>query len=209
MSKRFAVTCVLVGVLAVALPAPASAQEEHRVEAVGGFSYLFADVGTGGGEASGPGFNGSFAFFINDWFGVGGEVGYNHGGLDIPTIQIFPSLEIDFSQWAVLFGPRFRIVDNERFRIGAQFMLGIAHAKVNLRLDPGPLPGQGPGPFAPFPIEVDSSETAAGVTLGLHFDLKINERMFWRIMQPEIMGTSYGNDGQGHFRITSGLGFEF
>ena len=47
-------------------------------------------------RGAGAGFNGEFAFFVNDWFGIGAEVGYNTADLDIPVIAIFPPLDIEF-----------------------------------------------------------------------------------------------------------------
>jgi len=79
---------VVAFIVMLALPRLAAAQEERRFEAFGNFSYLFADVGGSGfnDDASGPGFNAGATFFVNDWLGVGGELGYQRGDLDLPRI---------------------------------------------------------------------------------------------------------------------------
>lgn len=218
MGKRVLCAWALLGAMALLLPSAATAQEEKRFEAFGGFTYLFADVGGSGFvDVSGPGFNAEFAFFLNDWLGLGAEVGYNTGGfdLDIPAISIFPEssrLEVDFSQWTVLFGPRFRIADSERFRVGAQVMAGMARGSADVEFDierliAGP-PGVGPG-VRLLALDFSESETAFAAMFGVHFDLKLTERLTWRVVQPDVLITSYGNDGQAHFRLSSGLGFDF
>jgi len=213
MSKRFVLFVASVCALTLLVPHVAPAQEARQFEAFGSFSYLFADVGGSGlNDIGGVGFNGEFAFFVNDWLGVGAEVGYNKGDLDVPVIAIFSPLDIDFSQWTVLFGPRFRFAETERFRVGAQAMAGIARGSVAIDFDfEEPFiiraPGQPPQRLDLLAFDVD--ETVFAMMFGVHFDLRINERITWRVAQPDVLVTGYGNDGQAHFRISSGLGFEF
>lgn len=213
---QHALVCgVVVGWALLVMPAGAAAQEEERpIEAVGSFSYLFADVeGSGFDSAGGPGFTGSFAFFLNDWLGVGGEVGYNNGGLDLPRIQGVTLPEIGFSQWTLLFGPRFRIAEREQFRFGAQAMVGIADGGTDVEFDEEELiidvPGQGPVRFQLRAFEVHLSDTTFAALFGVHFDLRLHDRIFWRVVQPDILLTGYGDDTQAHFRITTGIGVDF
>ena len=106
MLKRFSLVVASALALALLMPSVAIGQEERRFEAFGNFSYLFADVGGGDlglADVGGIGFNGEFAFFLNDWLGLGVEVGHNTGDLDIPVIAIFPAPDIDFSQWTPFF----------------------------------------------------------------------------------------------------------
>ena len=209
-------TCVL----ALLAPHVATAQEARRFEAFGSFSYLIADVGGGDlglGNVSGPGFTGEFAFFLNDWFGLGAEVGYNNGDIGLPVIPVFAQivsdLDIGFSQWTVMFGPRFRFAETERFRVGAQAMAGIARGSADIDFDIEelaiPFPGFGPGRFGLRAFDLDVDQTVFGASFGVHFDLKINDRLTWRVVQPDVLITNYGDGGQAHFRIASGLGVEF
>ncbi|MGD8329767.1 MAG: outer membrane beta-barrel protein [Acidobacteriota bacterium] len=198
-------------ILTLALPRLAAAQEERRFEAFGNFSYLFADVGGSGfnNDVSGPGFNAGATFFINDWLGVGGELGYQRGDLDLPVIAIFPLPEVTFSQWTALFGPRFRLVRSDRFRLGAEAMAGIAHGSADISFDPGILagnPGYGLGLRA---FDVGFGDTVFALLFGVHFDARLNDRVVWRVVQPDLLITGYGNDAQTHFRISSGLAFDF
>ena len=214
MLKRFFLVVGSLLVPALLAPAAATAQEERRFEAFGSFSYLFADVGGSGlglGDVGGIGFNGEFAFFLNDWLGLGAEVGYNSGDLDIPVIAIFPAPDIDFSQWTVLFGPRFRLAESDRFRVGAQAMVGIAYGSIDVELVLEELIIRAPGSprFQLLAFEFNFGDTAFAATFGMHFDLKVNDRLTWRVVQPDVLVTNYGNDVQSHFRISSGLGFEF
>lgn len=217
MFKRVcSAAAALLFALALLTPSAANAQENRRFEAFGGFSYLIADVGGSGvglNDVSGPGFTGEFAFFLNHWLAVGAEVGYNTGTLDLPRISVFPLDDIHFSQWTVLFGPRFGFAESERFRVGAQAMVGIARGSTDVDFDPEELivevPGQGPFRFNLRAFDIHVEETTFAALFGVHFDLRINERLIWRVVQPDVLVTGYGNDGQAHFRISTGLGFEF
>ncbi len=216
MSQRLLLVVVSVCVLTLSLPHDAVAQERRQFEAFGGFSYLVADVGGSDfADVSGPGFTGEFAFFLNDWFGLGAEVGYNAGDLGLPELSIIALPEVSFSQWTVMFGPRFRFAETDRFRVGAQAMAGIARGSFDVDFDIEELSialpefGRRPRGFGlrAFAFEVD--QTVFGASFGVHFDLKINDRLTWRIVQPDVLVTNYGDSAQAHFRIASGLGVEF
>ncbi len=216
MARRIWAPVAVLCVLAFIVPDSAMAQQDRRFEAFGSFSYLIADVGgndLGLADARGVGFTGQFAFFLNDWLGLGTEVGYNNGDLDLPVIAIFPAPEVDFSQWTVLFGPRFRFAETARFRAGAQAMAGIARGSVGVEFDPEELAFDLPDRFRrglrlqAFDVAFD--QTVFALAVGVHFDLRINDRLTWRIVQPDVLLTGYGDDTQAHFRIASGLGFEF
>lgn len=216
MRTRFALLVASVVAFVMLMPAAATAQEERRFEAFGGFSYLFADVGGSGlglDDVGGAGFTGEFAFFLNDWLGLGAEVGYNRGGLDLPTIFIVPTPDVDFSQWTVVFGPRFRLAATDRFRLGAQAMVGMASGRTGVDFDGQELfidlPGQGRRRFTLPAFDFNINQTTFAATLGIHFDLRINDRLIWRVVQPDVLVTGYGSDAQTHFRFATGLGFEF
>lgn len=216
MSRCLSLVFSPVCALALLMPHAATAQEARQFEAFGSFAYLIADVGgndLGLSNVSGPGFTGEFAFFLNDWLGLGAEVGYATGDTGLPLISIFSGLDIGFSQWTVMFGPRFRFAETDRFRVGAQAMAGIARGSADIDFDIEELIAEIPV-FVPrrlglraFDFEVD--QTAFGASFGVHFDLKINDRLTWRVVQPDVLITNYGDGGQAHFRIASGLGFEF
>ena len=68
--------------------------------------------------------------------------------------------------------------------------------------------GQGLITVVPPGFEVEEFAVVSR-PIGMHFDLKVNDRLTWRVVQPDVLVTNYGNDVQSHFRISSGLGFGF
>jgi len=210
VSRRICTVAVVACALVVVGPGVAAAQEDGDIEAFGGFSYLFADVGGSAfNEARGPGFTGGFTFFLNDWLGFGGELGYSSADLDLPVIQIFPAPQIGFDQWTVLFGPRFRISETDRFRVGALAMAGIARGSVGVEFDDNGFLLEVPGRQEVLLSVIDFEATSFAAAFGVRFDLRIDDRLVWRVVEPAVLITAYGNDTQGHFRLSSGLAFDF
>ena len=210
MSRRFCVVAAVACVLVAVGPGAAAAQEDGDIEAFGSFSYVFADVGGSAfNEARGPGFTGGFAFFLNDWLGLGGELGYSSANLDVPVIQIFPTPEFSLDQWTVLFGPRFRIAETDRFRVGALAMAGMARGSLGVDFDNDGVVLEIPGGQEVLLSVIDFDDTSFAAAFGMHFDLRIDDRLVWRVVEPAVLITAYGNDTQGHFRLSSGLAFDF
>jgi hypothetical protein len=207
--RRFCAAAAVACAVALIGPGIAFAQEGGDFEAYGGFSYLFADVGGTFSDANGPGFSGGFAFFFDDWLGLGGEVGYSSAPLDLPVIQIFPVPEMEFDQWTLLFGPRFRISQTDRFRVGALAMAGIARGSIDIDFDDDGFQLQVPGGQEILLSVIDFEATSFAAAFGVHFDLRIDDRIVWRLVEPVVLITAYGNDTQGHFRLSSGLAFDF
>ena len=71
------------------------------------------------------------------------------------------------------------------------------------------LPDQGLTQLDIPSIDVVLSDTAFAAMFGVHFDLRLNDRVFWRIVQPDLLVTAYGGEAQTHFRISSAIGFGF
>jgi hypothetical protein len=92
-------------------------------------------------------------------------------------------------------------------------MVGIAHGSADVEFDGDELiidvPGHGPERFQLRPFEFGFGDTVFAVLLGVHFDARLTDRMVWRVVQPDLLITGYGNDTQTHFRISSGLAFDF
>jgi len=56
---------------------------------------------------------------------------------------------------------------------------------------------------------IDFDDTSFAGAFGVHFDPRIDDRLIWRVVEPAVLITAYGNDTQGHFRLSSGLAFDF
>jgi len=210
VSRRFCAVAALACAAALIGPGLAVAQEDGDIEAFGSFSYLFADIGGSAfNEARGPGFTGGFTFFLDDWLGLGGEVAFSSADLDVPVIQIFPTPELSLDQWTVLFGPRFRIAETDRFRVGALAMAGIARGSLGVDFDDDDFLLEIPGGQEVLLSVIDFDDTSFAAAFGMHFDLRIDDRLVWRVVEPAVLITAYGNDTQGHFRLSSGLAFAF
>lgn len=221
MNERLLVIATLLCGLALLAPSAATAQEAGDIEVSGGFNYLFADLEGSGFEVvdfGGFGFQGGATFYLSDRLGFAVDIGYNSDDLtdDLVIIAIFPPPlipDVDLTQWTVLFGPRFRLADAERFSVGAEAMAGIARGSVEVELDDdffgiGGI-GPGPGPFGPGALDIDVSETVFAAMFGIYVDLPLREQWTWRVIQPDVLLTTYGDDVQAHFRLASSLAYRF
>jgi len=92
-------------------------------------------------------------------------------------------------------------------------MAGIARGSANVDFDEDELiidiPGQGPQRIQLRAFELGFGDTVFAALFGVHFDLRFTDRVVWRVVQPDLLITGYGNDAQTHFRISSGLAFDF
>jgi hypothetical protein len=116
---------------------------------------------------------------------------------------------MEFDQWTLLFGPRFRISQTDRFRVGALAMAGIARGSIDIDFDDDGFQLQVPGGQEILLSVIDFEATSFAAAFGVHFDLRIDDRIVWRLVEPVVLITAYGNDTQGHFRLSSGLAFDF
>lgn len=179
-------------------------------EVFGGFSYL--DIDAGGDallfdDVGGFGFQAQFTYFVNEWLGVAAELGKHSADLDgIPVILIFPPPDIDFSQTTVLLGPRFRFARTERFEAAAHVLGGVANAEIDLDLG-FPLPENTDEVALLTVFEFD--DTVPAFALGMTFDLQLDDRIAWRIVQPDVLVTTYGDDSQTHLRLATGVTISF
>jgi hypothetical protein len=71
------------------------------------------------------------------------------------------------------------------------------------------VPGFGPRRFEFGGNGFGFGDTVFAALFGVHFDLRVHDRVLWRVVEPDLLITNYGNDGQAHFRLSSGLVFEF
>lgn len=224
MNKGLLVIATLLCGLALFAPSAATAQEAGDIEVSGGFNYLFADLEGSGFEVvdfGGLGFQGGATFYLSDRLGLAVDIGYNADDLndELLIIAIFPPPlihDIDLTQWTLLFGPRFRLADAERFSVGAEAMVGIARGSIEVEFDDdffgiGGIGGIGPGlgPFGPGLLDAEVSETVFAAMFGIYVDLPLREQLTWRVIQPDVLLTTYGDDVQAHFRLASSLAYRF
>ena len=216
--RRVALGVLVLGAVGFLLPAAASAQtgEAPSYEVYGGFAYTLIDAGLGPRDTGAIGAQGQFTFFVNEWFGIAGEVGYGTGELEIPGFDAIPIIDgdISVSQTTFLFGPRFRLLGTDRFRVGAQALVGAARTSIGLddifiNL-PEPFDLRTPGSPRRFRFPGGHlDETSLAMAFGVNFDLQVNDRISWRIIQPDILLTTFGNNTQTSFRFSTGVVFGF
>lgn len=185
-------------VWALGSSAPAQAQERAQPEAFLGFSYVRFDV-EDFLSIDTYGIQGGVAWFFNERLGLDVEVGNVEGNLNVPVIAIFPTPDVDFSATTVLAGVRYRFGPQGRLLPSVRALAGLARGSVGVELE------------VPDVTAIDTSETenALGVALGAALDLDVTERLAWRIVQPDLLITTFGNDTQANIRLATGLVVRF
>jgi hypothetical protein len=216
---------VLIGVLVMAIPSAAQAQDEHRFEVSGGLSYLLADVdGTGLDGVGGVGLYGGIAFIVNDRIALGGEIAYNHNidRLDVQTnawttLAVLSRPRVNIPQWTALFGPRVRIMEHKRIGFGVRAMAGIAHGEAEIELRPNvtligdELTIEYPGGRYKFTVSAFDLDfgTVFAASCGAYLDLRVSDGLVWHVIRPDVLITTYRDDVQTSLRIASGFGVRF
>jgi len=213
MSKRFSGLVVAIGILSLSFPALAVAQSGGEVEVFGGFSYLHVDNKEGRGATDAWGFQAEFTYFVYEWFGLSAEVGHHRGATDAPPEFSSPE-ELTLRNTTFMFGSRFRFGMGKRFIPTAQVLVGIADRKSEVEVSlPGPAsfssPGVYPGPASEARVRSDLDETSFAVAAGISFDLILSDRFAYRIIQPDLVITSFGSSTQVDLRLGTGIVLRF
>lgn len=209
MKKRLSRSAVAIGLLSLASPAVALAQDSGEAEAFAGFSYLHIDDSHGGGAADAWGFQGSFAYFVYDWLGLSAEIGYHSGTTDVPSASENPD-ELTVRNTTFMFGPRFRFGEGRRFVPAAQVLVGIANRGSEVdAIVPGPITAVDVPSGSQARVRTDFDETSFAVAAGISFDFKFSNRFAYRIIQPDLVITSFGDSTQVNLRVATGVVLRF
>jgi len=182
---------------------PILGQEKSSVKIFGGASYLRAtDLGYPGRSVNTFGGVFSATIPVAGRFGIVAEFAVHHGRRKV-TASDAAQLRVERTTFSYLFGPEVRLFRTGRLEVGARGLLGISRGEF---VTPGVvevLPG---GPrFGP----IRSWENSFTGSFGGTADLKLSERIDWRIVQPDLFVTRFGSGTQTDFRIATGIVIRF
>jgi OmpA family len=165
-----------------------------KYEVAGMFSYINFDPGTGFRNWNNLGATGSFAYNVNKWLGLTGEIGAYSFDRQITILDnLGNSTEATLkgSQQTYLFGPRLNWRHFDHFVPFAEFLAGVGHGGSQLTGDNG--------------------QSTFALALGGGVDIVLTKTLAWRFVQADYLMTNYsgtllGSDGrQNNFRIGTGL----
>lgn len=206
MSKHLFRLVLLVAFGCLAIPAPSYGQELGDYEVFGGFSAYYPGIEPNVlGSLWMYGAMGELTWFATDWFGITGEVGYQTGSLEIPRgiwfcgQGTFCEGGIDVSQTTFLVGMRFRYPNSSRFVPAGRVAMGVGHANAGVRFR-----GRFLDLIGDLDLDTDVSDNAFTVALGGSLDLNVNDRIAVRVIQPDIVITTYGS-ADADIRLSTGL----
>jgi len=112
-------------------------------------------------------------------------------GIEVPAGT---ELNIDFRQVAFMAGPRVRLVSTDTLNFDVRAVVGAS--KGNARAVAGL--------FA-----LDASNTVLAAALGASLTLKMGPSFGFRVVQPEVYITQFGDATQTSFRVSTGLVFVY
>jgi len=192
MSNKLRVAVLLAALL---LPVSLPAEETHRAQFSGGYTYMRADVSKSFSPSPGQlfppdnlnmnGWNASFAWNFSNLLGVVADVSgaYNNRWFS-------PEGPSRNRLHNFIFGPRLTHRVSEKFQPFVHGLFGVSHAAFR--------PGRS--------SSVEASENAFAMALGGGLDCKISERLSVRLAQADYFLTRFGNNqNQNNFRVSTGI----
>jgi opacity protein-like surface antigen len=180
--------------------ASALAQESNKVEVFGGYSYLRSDLGLGA-DRDLRGWNASITYNLNKVLGVKADFS-GHSTDGAITFEPFTdgSAKIDTSNFTFLFGPQFSYRKNDKVVPFAHVLLGGSRRKQFS--DPIDVPG--------FPVfNIDSTNTAFTAAFGGGLDIKLTNRLAFRLFQADYLLSRFNGWTQNNLRVGTGLVVKF
>lgn len=135
-------------------------------------------------------------WFFHERVGVNVSFSYHNGSLTVPVpVQLLPENpqpRSDFTESALMAGPRIRLASNENLTVSARGLVGFSHGDVIV--------------FAGL-AGFTESEYAFAASFGGDVTVNITDVVAYRVMQPEVFFTSFGGNTQTNFRISTGIVF--
>ena len=159
------------------------AQETPKLELFGGYSYLRADDVSSGSNMNG--WNASVSGNTNDWFGVTLDFSGHYRKIDDR-----PETQARVNTFIMAVGPRFAARRSERMTPFAHLMAGLGRSGYR-------------------------AQTIAGRFDGVHYsyllvagggvDLKLGDRLAYRLLQGDYVLTHFAGRFEHQFRVSTGL----
>ena len=178
---------LLVLLLGFAVASPAAAQAEQGYEFFAGLNYAQLDVGDPAGEPDAVGWQGSITEYLSSWFGLGADFAGHYGDAASPPGVTDVHVEL----YSFLFGPRVRVLNTDAFTVSGHALFGAASGNAE-QFD-----------------EIDFAATKFAYALGGAVDWNVTDRLAWRVIQPEVLTTTFGGATQRTFRVATGLAYRF
>ena len=163
----------------------------------GGFSYLrnSQNLSTSPSISSDLlGWQASYTYKIVPHLGITADFGGNYASAG----SSFFGATGTYQQHTFLAGPEAKLLTDGRFQVGVRGLAGFVSAN---------------NPYADYRYSNfggDSGRTRAfAASFGGNVDVKITDRVSYRLLQPEYLLTRFGNSVQNGFRVSTGFVFRF
>ncbi|HXG66607.1 MAG TPA: outer membrane beta-barrel protein [Blastocatellia bacterium] len=169
----------------------AQAQEYHRFEIFGGYSYFNSDQFFERESLNTPGYVVSAAGNVTRHFGLVGEVSGHYGKVSFPGIGLDPEFDADVTTF--LFGPRVSAGKEEGINPFAHVLFGGARTKV----------------------ENIDAETNFALAAGAGLDFVVSKLIAVRgqfdylPIKNQVSPVGFTNDTSHNFRVSVGFVFRF
>ena len=135
--------------------------------------------------------------FVNGRLGFDFAFGVYNGSISIPDVVTIPGQslpEADFKQVVLLGGPRVRLVSNRKVTVSVRALVGAADGNTDLQVG---ITGVG----------VNNVVFAA--SFGGSVTISLSEALAYRVAQPEVYITNFGDATQTNFRVATGIVFRY
>jgi hypothetical protein len=199
VSGRWVGVAVLVTMLGLA----AGVEAQPASEIFLGYSNLQADPGGAtfdgvpieletetlhGAEATGT-------YFTSPRIGFDFTFAVHNGNISVPDFVEVPEgtdVSIDFRQVAFMGGPRVRLVATDTVDVSVRAVFGAANGNARAIA----------GLFA-----LDANNTVLAMSAGASLSVRFSEAFAFRVAQPEVYVTQFGDATQSSFRVSTGIVF--
>jgi hypothetical protein len=201
---RYSLRCILLA-LALVLPGALLAQSSTLYL---GFSYLRAYTGT---STITPeplnlfGWEAAYTVKIVPRFGITFDATGNYGPATTVAAtgpapgEIIPTARTTYEQHTFLLGPSITPLRSHAVSVGIHGLVGAGIATVPRVREP----------FPAFEVFPGNTETAFSAAVGGNLDVRITDHVDYRVLQPELLLTRFGNNFHRDLRASTGFTFSW